>query len=118
MGLRACADRLATFHYLSVLRTIKWAPHHSLIHSLPAYPRSLLAEFGDILAVPIDGTGPTCTGHYAESTTFNSNELGGTFTQVLGCDVSRRSDGSLVNFHGLTRYSVNANGELTVDSHK
>src|SRR5215217_1254076 len=40
-GLRACADRLATFHYLSVLRTIKWAPHHSLIHSLPAYPRSL-----------------------------------------------------------------------------
>jgi hypothetical protein len=40
--LRACADRLATFHYLSVLRTIKWAPHHSLIHSLPAYPRSLL----------------------------------------------------------------------------
>src|SRR5215212_3547228 len=35
--LRACADRLATFHYLSVLRTIKWAPHHSLIHSLPAY---------------------------------------------------------------------------------
>jgi hypothetical protein len=44
--------------------------------------------------------------------------LGGTFTQVLGCDVSRRSDGSLVNFHGLTRYSVNANGELTVDFHK
>ena len=42
--LRACADRLATFHYLSVLRTIKWAPHHSLIHSLPAYPRSLLAS--------------------------------------------------------------------------
>src|SRR5215208_8522058 len=40
--VRACADRLATFHYLSVLRTIKWAPHHSLIHSLPAYPRSLL----------------------------------------------------------------------------
>src|SRR5215208_6871858 len=40
--IRACADRLASFHYLSVLRTIKWAPHHSLIHSLPAYPRSLL----------------------------------------------------------------------------
>src|SRR5215211_9433282 len=42
--LRACADRLATFHYLSVLRTIKWALHHPLIHSLPAYPRSLLVE--------------------------------------------------------------------------
>src|SRR5215212_5842701 len=42
--LRACADRLATFHYLSVLRTIKWAPHHSLIHSLPAYSRSLLVH--------------------------------------------------------------------------
>src|SRR5215208_7913011 len=41
LQVRACADRLATFHYLSVLRTIKWAPHHSLIHSLPAYPRSL-----------------------------------------------------------------------------
>jgi hypothetical protein len=46
---------------------------------------------------------------------FNSNELGGTFTQVLGCGVSRGSDGSLINFHGLTRYSVNANGQLTVD---
>jgi hypothetical protein len=77
-------------------------------------PRKL-AEFGDILAVPIDETGPTCTGHYAESTTFHSNELGGTFTQVLGGGVSRGSDGSLINFHGLTRYSVNANGELTVD---
>src|SRR5215212_5392490 len=38
--LRACADRLATFHYLSVLRTIKWAPHHSFLLSLPPYPRS------------------------------------------------------------------------------
>src|SRR5215213_6206399 len=52
--LRACADRLATFHYLSVLRTIKWAPHHSLIHSLPAYPRSLL------VASPV--TGETSSG--------------------------------------------------------
>jgi hypothetical protein len=63
----------------------------------------------------VDGTGPTWTGHYAQSSTFNSNESGGTFTQDLGGGVSRGSDGSLNNFHGLTRYSVNANGELTVD---
>src|SRR5829696_2766657 len=29
--------------YLSILRAIKWAPHCPLAHSLPAYPRSLLA---------------------------------------------------------------------------
>ena len=63
----------------------------------------------------MDGTGPTCTGYYAESTTFNSNESGGTFTQDLGGGASRGSDGSLINFRGLTRYSVRANGELTVD---
>ena len=63
----------------------------------------------------MDGTGPTCTGHYAQSSAFNSIESGGTFTQDLGGGVSRGSNGSLINFHGLTRYSVNDYGRLTVD---
>jgi hypothetical protein len=38
---------------LSVLRTIKWALHHPLIHSLPAYPRSLLVGLYAAIAIAI-----------------------------------------------------------------
>jgi hypothetical protein len=72
---------------------------------------------GKFLDVPADGTGPTYTGHFIELSTFNARSLDefvGTYTSIEQ-GTARGSDGSKVRMHILTRYSVNAKGEVTVD---
>jgi hypothetical protein len=72
---------------------------------------------GKFVAVPVDGTGPTYTGHARDVETFNAKsfeEFVGTYTNNHMV-IARGSDGSKINFHLHVRYSVNAKGEVTVD---
>src|SRR5215213_10018340 len=66
VGNAPSASTSSSTSWLRLCFGVKCLPPHST-HNLPD---------------ATDGTGPTYTGHYAESTTFNSNELGGTFTEV------------------------------------
>jgi len=69
------------------------------------------------VAVPVDGTGPTFTGHARDVETLNAKsfeEFVGTYTDDHRV-IARGSDGSKINFHLHVRYSVNAKGEVTVD---
>jgi hypothetical protein len=72
---------------------------------------------GWFVAVPVDGTGPTFTGHGRDVETLNAKsfeEFVGTYTDDHRV-VAKGSDGSKINFHLHVRYSVNAKGEVTVD---
>jgi hypothetical protein len=72
---------------------------------------------GKFVAVPVDGTGPTFTGHGRDTETFNAksfDEFVGTYTNQHKV-VAKGSDGSKINYHLHVRYSVNAKGEVTVD---
>jgi hypothetical protein len=69
------------------------------------------------VAVPVNGIGPTYTGHVREVETLNAKsfeEFIGTYTDNHRA-IARGSDGSKINFHLHVRYSVNAKGEVTVD---
>ena len=72
---------------------------------------------GRFVAVPVDGIGPTFTGHARDTETLNAKsfeEFVGTYTDDHMV-IARGSDGSKINFHLHVRYSVNAKGEVTVD---
>jgi len=72
---------------------------------------------GRFVAVPVDGIGPTFTGHARDVETLNAKsfeEFVGTYTDDHRV-IARGSDGSRINFHLHVRYSVNAKGEVTVD---
>jgi hypothetical protein len=63
-----------------------------------------------------DGS-PTYTGHYREREQVIAQQFDdfiGTFS-YSAVVTARGSDGSMLNFHVLERYSVNANGEVTVE---
>jgi hypothetical protein len=83
---------------------------------IPPFTRHYSAN-GQVLAVPTDGTGPTYTGHYREREQFIAQQFDdfiGTFS-YSAVVTAKGSDGSMLNFHVLERYSVNANGEVTVE---
>jgi hypothetical protein len=72
---------------------------------------------GKFVAVPVDGTGPTFTGHGRDHETFNARsfeEFVGTYTDDHKV-TAKGSDGSKINYHLHSRFSVNAKGEVTVD---
>jgi hypothetical protein len=69
------------------------------------------------VAVPVDGTGPTFTGHGRDVEMLNAKsfeEFVGTYSDQHRV-IARGSDGSKINFHIHERFSVNAKGEVTVD---
>jgi hypothetical protein len=73
---------------------------------------------GKVVAVPLDGTGPTYKGHFTFYETLNVREATedafiGTFSHFNNF-VAHGSDGSKVRVHELTHFTVNANGEVTV----
>jgi hypothetical protein len=74
---------------------------------------------GKVVAVPLDGTGPTYKGHFTWSETINVRDLTedafiGTFTD-RNTFVAHGSDGSKVRAHDpAVHFTVNANGEVTV----
>jgi hypothetical protein len=76
-------------------------------------------EVGKVVAVPVDGTGPTYTATFWDSDTESIRAVkGGDLLVEQDTDrehaVARGSDGSraLVDFHA--HFTVNANGETTV----
>ncbi|MDQ3863293.1 MAG: hypothetical protein M3317_07315 [Actinomycetota bacterium] len=72
---------------------------------------------GWFVAVPVDGTGPTFTGHETSNEMLNAKsfeEFVGTYSDQHRI-IARGSDGSKINFHLHVRFSVNAKGEVTVD---
>ena len=72
---------------------------------------------GKFVAVPVDGTGPTFTGHGRDTETFNTKsfeEFVGTYTNDHKVN-AKGSDGSKLNYHLHVRFSVNARGEVTVE---
>jgi hypothetical protein len=72
---------------------------------------------GKFVAVPVNGLGPTYTGHGRDTETFNAKsfeEFVGTYSDQHRV-IARGSDGSKINYHLHVRYSVNAKGEVTVD---
>jgi hypothetical protein len=72
---------------------------------------------GKFVAVPVDGNGPTYHAHGREGETINAKsfeEFVGTYTNIHKV-TARGTDGSKINYHLLVRYSVNIQGEATVD---
>jgi hypothetical protein len=74
---------------------------------------------GKVVAVPLDGTGPTYTGNFWESDTESIRAVkGGDLLVEQDTDfnhvVARGSDGSRVLFDFHAHFTVNANGETTV----
>ena len=74
---------------------------------------------GKVVAVPLDGTGPTYTGNFWESDTESIRAVkGGDLLVEQDTDfnhvVARGSDGSRVFFDFHAHFTVNANGETSV----
>jgi hypothetical protein len=75
---------------------------------------------GKVVAVPLDGTGPTYTGNFWFSDTesiraVKSRDLLVEQDTDFNHVVARGSDGSKVHFDFHAHFSVNANGETSVD---
>lgn len=84
---------------------------------LPLHFRFLI--HAKIVAVPLDGTGPTFTGHFRSSDSENIRDVkqGEVFVETdtdHNKVVARGSDGSRVTFMEHQHFTVNANGETTV----
>lgn len=75
---------------------------------------------GKLLAVPVDGTGPSFTGHARDTETYNAKS----FEEFVGPYsndhrvIAKGSDGSRINFHLHVHTTVNAKGEVTSDLFK
>jgi hypothetical protein len=75
---------------------------------------------GKVVAVPLDGTGPTYTGNFWFSDTESIRAVkSGDLLVEQDTDfnhvVARGSDGSRVLFDFHAHFTVNANGELSAD---
>ena len=75
---------------------------------------------GKVVAVPLDGTGPTYAGNFWESDTESIRAVkGGDLLVEQDTDfnhvVARGSDGSRVLFDFHAHFTVNANGEMSAD---
>ena len=72
---------------------------------------------GRFVAVPVDGIGPTFTGHARDVETLSAKsfeEFVGTYTDDHKV-TAKGSDGSQLNFHLQVHTTVNAKGDVTVD---
>ena len=97
---------------------------HSLVH-FTFFPDTGAVYFhedvhGQVVAVPLDGTGPTYTGNFWSSDTesIRSVKSGGLLVEQdtdFNHVVARGSDGSRVLFDFHAHFTVNANGETTVE---
>jgi hypothetical protein len=70
-----------------------------------------------LVAVPVNGRGPTYIGHHIDVETLNAKSLEefiGTYSDQHRL-IARGSDGSKINYHLHVRFGVNAKGEVTVD---
>jgi len=80
-----------------------------------------LVAHGKIVAVPLDGTGPSYTGNFRFSDSENiRNVKRGELVEVdtdLDRFVARGSDGSRAFYKLHAHFTVNANGVQTVDFH-
>ena len=80
-----------------------------------------LVSHGKIVAVPLDGTGPSYTGNFRYSDSENiRNVKRGELVEVdtdLDRFVARGSDGSRAFYKLHAHFTVNANGVQTVDFH-
>jgi hypothetical protein len=75
-------------------------------------------DVGRVVAVPLDGTGPTYTGHFWDSDTESIRAVKSSGLLVeqdtdLSHFVARGSDGSRAFFNFHAHFTVNANGEMT-----
>jgi len=74
--------------------------------------------FGRVVAVPVDGTGPTFTGHFKEGP---MQLIVKQFTPFIGTFIDKEavivkgSDGSRLHLRHQVVFHVNANGKVTVD---
>jgi hypothetical protein len=97
---------------------------HALVHST-RFPDTGAVHFhedvhGKVVAVPLDGTGPTYTGNFWFSDTESIRAVkGGDLLVEQDTDfnhvVALGSDGSRVLFDFHAHFTVNANGEMSVD---
>jgi hypothetical protein len=88
---------------------------------LPLHFRFLI--HAKIVAVPLDGTGPTFTGHFRLSDSENIRDVkqGEVFVETdtdHNKVVARGSDGSKVTLQEHFHFTFNANGEVTVEFEK
>ena len=79
-----------------------------------------LVEHAKVVAVPLDGTGPTYRGNfrYSDSENIRAVKSGDVLVEVdtdLNRFVARGSDGSKAFIKQHAHFTVNANGELSVD---
>jgi hypothetical protein len=77
---------------------------------------------GKAVAVPLDGTGPSYTANFRDSDSENIRVVkhGDVLVEVdtdLHKAVAHGSDGSMVFFKEHAHFTVNANGEMSVDLH-
>lgn len=77
----------------------------------------------EIVAVPLDGTGPTFVGHFRSSDTESIRNVkqGDVFVETdtdHNKVVAKGSDGSRVRFQEHHHFTVNANGEVTIEFEK
>jgi hypothetical protein len=70
-----------------------------------------------LVAVPLDGTGPTYTGHFRSSDSENIRRVKGDVLAEVDTDhnkvILKGSDGSRIMLQEHFHFTVNANGELT-----
>jgi hypothetical protein len=75
-----------------------------------------------LVAIPIDGTGPTYTGHFRSSDSENiRNVKRGDLVEVdtdHNKTILKGSDGSRIFLQEHAHFTVNANGEMTVEFEK
>jgi hypothetical protein len=76
-----------------------------------------------VVAVPLDGTGPTFTGHFRSSDTESIRNVkqGDVFVETdtdHNKVIAKGSDGSTVTLQEHHHFTVNANGEVTVEFEK
>ncbi len=76
-----------------------------------------------VVSVPVDGTGPTFTGHFRTSDTESIRNVkqGDVFVETdtdLNSVVAKGSDGSMVTLHEHHHFTFNANGEVTTEFEK
>ncbi len=71
-------------------------------------------QTGTVLAIPLDPSQPTYTGHFTIWFGENDNLSNSNSTSTFSVHATG-SDGSTMNFQEVAHYSVNANGVLTVN---
>ena len=95
----------SVFHYDYFADTDRFLAHFS--------------DFGSVVAVPVDGTGPTYTGHFSDLDSDNIRAVrrGDVLVQKdtdLMRSVLHGSDGSRISVVTHAQLTINANGEVTV----